>query len=291
MMTGVARAMGAISIVNAIASGKGATVSVDLPTSAKVTIREEKGRWRTFEGGKETESQLALNSLRRAILMLGRDPRRYSGSLDTRTSAPVGVGLKTSSSASVAIALAVCDAFGEGSPPTAAVLDCSVRSSFSSGASVTGAMDDAASCLLGGANFVDNSSKRILSRVRLGRALQVLITVPREESRRGSVRTRYVRRFSRIADSIFRMGLEGETWKAMTLNGLMYSSIYGYDPSLALRAVEAGALGSGLSGTGPSVAAVFESQNDVKRLGADWTEGDAQVIRTTTSDGGATVGP
>ena len=139
-------------------------------------------------------------------------------------------------------------------------------------------------------NFVDNSSRRILSRIRLGRALHVLVRVPREESKRGSIRREYARRFSNLADSIFRIGMEGSTWKAMTLNGLMYSSIYGYDPSDALQALEAGALGSGLSGTGPAVAAVFERQNEAESLARSWAEGGAQVIRTMTSDGGATLG-
>ena len=289
-MIGEAKAMGAISIVNAIASGRGATMSVDLPTSAKVDIREERGRWKAFQNGKQTESALAFHTLRATIRMLGRDPRAYSGSVETASSAPTGVGLKTSSSASVAITLAVLSAFGNSSPDARKVLGCSVSASLASGVSITGAMDDAASCLLGGVNFVDNYSRRILSRVSLGRSLAVLIRVPGEESRRADIATRYVRRFSEVADSIFKIGIEGKAWKAMTLNGLLFSSIYSYAPSAALRAIERGALGSGLSGTGPAVAAVFDVERDAERLAKVWADDGAEVIRTTTSDGGATVG-
>ena len=289
MVIGEAKAKGAISVVNAVASGRGATLSVDLPTSAKVDVKEEGGRWKVFQNGRQVESPLAFHTLRRTIRMLGRDPHAYSGSVETASLAPTGVGLKTSSSASVAITLAVLSAFGS-RYPDAEVLGCSVSASLSSGVSITGAMDDAASCLLGGVNFVDNSSERILSRVSLRRSLPVLIRVPGEESRRADVPTRYVRRFSEVADSIFKIGIEGNAWKAMTLNGLLFSSIYSYAPSAALRAIERGALGSGLSGTGPAVAAVFDDERDAGRLARDWADDGAEVIRTTTSDGGATVG-
>jgi shikimate kinase len=290
VVIGEAKAKGAISIVNAVASGRGATLSVDLPTSAKVDVKEERGRWKVFQNGRQVESALASHTLRRTIMMLGRDPRAYSGSVETDSLAPAGVGLKTSSSASVAITLAVLSAFGSRYPDAGEVLGCSVSASLASGVSITGAMDDAASCLLGGVNFVDNSSGRILSRVSLKRSLPVLIRVPGEESRRADVPARYVRRFSEVADSIFKIGIEGNTWKAMTLNGLLFSSIYSYAPSAALRAIERGALGSGLSGTGPAVAAVFDDERDAGRLARDWADDGAEVIRTTTSDGGATVG-
>lgn len=286
---GTAKAMGAISVVNAIACGKGVTVSVKLPTSAKVELKEERGSWRVSFDGKKSASGLALQTVRRAIKKIGRDPESYSGSIQTTTSTPIGVGLKTSSSSSVAIALATFSAFGMTSYKPSDILECSVSASLAAGVSVTGALDDAASSLLGGANFADNSQRRILSSARLGRPLNVVIKVPESESRRALVSVGAVRKFSKIAESIFRMGMDGNIWKAMTLNGLLYSSIYGYPSSDALRALEAGAVGAGLSGTGPAVAAVFDGQGDAKRLARLWEEGGARVIRTETSDGGATI--
>ena len=45
-MIAEAKALGAISVVNAIACGKGASVAVNLPTVAKVHVEEGRGRWR-----------------------------------------------------------------------------------------------------------------------------------------------------------------------------------------------------------------------------------------------------
>ncbi len=289
-MIGRAEAMGAVSIVNAIACGKGATVSVKLPTSAKLELWEQRGRWRVSLNGRRTESILIVQTVRRAIRKLGRDPNRYSGSIETTTSAPIGVGLKTSSSSSVAVALATFSAFGSTAYRPREVLDCSVSASLSAGVSVTGALDDAASCLLGGVNFADNSNGRILSTAALGRHLKVVIKVPKGRSRRGRASLTDARKFSSIAESIFKIGRGGNIWKAMTLNGLLYSSIYGYSPSDAMVALEAGALGAGLSGTGPALAAVFDRNGEPDEIARDWKAGGARVIVTETSDGGAAIG-
>ena len=281
--------MGAISVVNAIACGKGTTLAVKLPTRAKVVIDERRGRWRTSLNGRKTRSPLMVESVRRAIRVLGRDPSGYSGAIEVSVSAPLGVGLKTSSSSSVAAVLATFSAFGRNSFEERDVLGCSTSASLVAGVSVTGALDDAASCLLGGVNFADNSKGRLLLSARLGRRMAVLVRVPRVKSRRAMVSPRYVRRFSKVAESIFAAGREGMIWKAMVLNGLLYSSIYGYPSTDALQALGADAVGAGLSGTGPAVAAVFDREGDSERLRPIWTKGNAEVIRTETSDGGARI--
>jgi shikimate kinase len=282
--------MGAITLVNAIASGKGATVSVELPTTAKVEVNEERGVWNVSMNGRKQRSSLAEEAIRGSIMICGMDPARYSGSIETTTSAPVSVGLKTSSSSSVAIILATLSALGTSSYEPEEVARCSASAALAAGVSVTGAMDDAASCLLGGTNFTDNSRMKIVSSAPLGRRLPVIITVPQRKSLRSSVEVNYVRRFSKISQSIFSLGRLGKIWKAMTLNGLLYCSIYGYPPIDALQAMEAGALGASLSGTGPAVAAVFEDRKEAERLARVWEEGGSKVIRTETSDGGATFG-
>ncbi len=289
-MMGEATAMGAVSVVNALACGKGATVAVRLPTSARIEVNEHRGGWRVTMNGRQVKPALAMQTVMAAIRMIGRDPKEYSGSVVTKTSAPVGVGLKTSSSSSVAIALAVLSAFGEKPRRATDVLRCSASASLAAGVSVTGAMDDAASCLVGGANFVDNSSGRLLSAVRLGSPKPVLIRVPTGRSKRSNVRLSYVKRFSDLATSIFETAKQGHLWKAMTLNGLLYSTIYGYSPYTSLNALGAGALGSGLSGTGPAVAAVFDDRNQMESLASVWSNDAAALIRTETCDGGAVLG-
>ncbi len=288
-MTGVkARAVtfGAVSVVNAIASGKGATASVRLSTEAEVEVEDSRGDWEVLVNGKKTDSKLAVETVRRAIEAAGKNPGAYSGRVNTTSSVPIGVGLKTSSASSTAIAIAVSAALGKRAFDPQKVLDCSVEASLASGASVTGALDDAAGCLLGGLNMTDNLARKVVSSKLFEKKLRVLIRVPKTRSRRESLDPEFVRRFAGLTDLFFEMALKGDYWRAMVLNGIAYSSILKYDPFPALRAVELGALGAGLSGTGPAVAAVFEHSKraEVGKLTKDWREDGSEVIETETNN-------
>lgn len=289
-MIGSAESVGAVSIVNAVAGGRGATVAVGLRTKAKVKIDRVPGSWEVTLNGRRVRSTLAQHVIAIILDSIGEDPSKHSGSVQTRTEAPVGVGLKTSSSSSVAIALATLAALGRRRYEDAEVLDCSVSASLASQVSQTGALDDAASCLLGGANFADNLGRRVLSSRRLGSPLTVLVRIPPEKSRRRTVDLDSVRKYSAVADYLFRLGQGGKIWNAMTLNGVLYSTIYGYNHIPSIMALQAGALGSGLSGTGPAVAAVFGDQGEPAQLEKDWSFDGARVIRTETTDEGARIG-
>ena len=103
-------------------------------------------------------------------------------------------------------------------------------------------------------------------------------------SRRGSVKLNFLRRFSKLADLAYEMGDGGERWGAMVLNGMIYSSLLGYDVSPAMKALRVGALGSGLSGTGPAVSAVFE-----RGAGEDHDAGTIELLRKNWARDGSKV--
>jgi len=281
-----ASTFGAVSIVNAIASGKGATASVRLTTEAEVEMEATQGEWEVLVNGKRSESSLALETVRRAIKAAGKDPSAFSGRVETTSSVPMGVGLKTSSAASTSIAIAAYAALGQRAFDPKKVLDCSVEASLASGASVTGALDDAAGCLLGGLNMTGNLARKVVSSRLFDKKLKVVIRVPKTQSRRESVDPQFIRRFGGLTNLFFEMSLKGDYWRAMVLNGMAYSSILKYDPFPALRAVELGALGAGLSGTGPAVAAVFDPSKvaEIDALAKDWASDGSSVIETETNN-------
>jgi shikimate kinase len=283
-----ATTFGAISVINAIASGKGATASVGLTTEVEVDLTQDsQRRWEVLVNGNAVESRLAIESARRAIQGIGRDPDAFSGRISTRSSIPIGVGLKTSSSSSTAIALAVREALGAKAFDARKLLECSVEASLASGASITGAFDDAASCLLGGLNLTDNLARKVVSSKLFEKKLKVVIRIPKERGGgRERVDPQFIRKFGDLTELFFDMSLRGDPWRAMILNGLTFSSILKYDPLPALRAVEHGAMGAGLSGTGPAVAAVFDPTRraDIDALAGDWGSDGSQVIVTETNN-------
>ena len=92
---------------------------------------------------------------------------------------------------------------------------------------------------------------------------EVLILLPEGEARPTiTVDATRLRKFSSIANSLVEL-LPKKIWEVMTLNGLLYSEVLGYDPKPALKAVEIGAIGAGLSGTGPAIAAVCEECDEI----------------------------
>jgi shikimate kinase len=277
---------GAVSILNGIAGGKGATASVRLGTESTAELEKAPGGWRIFINEKEIQSTLAVETIRLALKTAGKEADEYSGTIRTTTEIPSSVGLKTSSSSSSAIALAVFAALGQKAFDPQKIMMCSIEASLASGASVTGAMDDAASCLLGGINIADNLGRKIVKSKLFDKTLKVLIRVPKLTSRRASVEVVYMRKFGKVADVLYGMCMEGDYWRAMTLNGTLYSAILGYDPTAALLAVEHDALGASLSGTGPATAAVFDPRmkEEIKELTHAWSSDGSRVIETETNN-------
>lgn len=285
-MKGQGRAYGAISIVNGIASGRGVTASIGLKTDATVELAVGSGGWTTTINGKPLRSRLAVEVVRRVLRSKERERKEWMGKIETRSDIPIGVGLKSSSSSSVAIALATLAALGDDEYDPNRVLNFSVEASLSAGVSITGALDDAASCLRGGINHADNLKRMLIRSEAIHDPLNVVIKVPRGRSRRGSAKLDFVRRFSRLADLAFDMSIEGDPWGAMVLNGMVYSCALHFDTSPAMKALGLGAMGSGLSGTGPSVSAVFgrEAAAAIELLRKDWGRDGSRVIVTESNN-------
>lgn len=285
-MKGKGSVFGAVSIVNAIAGGKGVTASTKLGTESIVELENRPGPWSVFVNDKALESKLAVETIRLSLKTAGKEPGEYSGEVRTTSLLPMGVGLKTSSSASCAISLGVFAALGQRAFDPQKIMTCSIEASLASGASVTGAMDDAASCLLGGINMADNLGRKIERSKLFDRQLKILVKVPTGKSKRAAVDVVQVRKLGKVADVLYKMSMDGDPWRAMTLNGTLYSGIYGYDSKDALLAVEHGALGASMSGTGPATAAVFDPKGDgeMKALAEAWASDGSKVFETETNN-------
>ncbi|MDG6928440.1 MAG: shikimate kinase [Nitrososphaerota archaeon] len=282
-MKGRGRCHGAVSIVNAIPSGRGAAVGVALGTEAAVEMSRGAGGWSVSSNGASVSSPLLVRTAELVLASRG-EPAGFGGRIDVSTEIPMGRGLKSSSSSSVAVALAVLSALGERRYRPEELLRWSVDASLATGVSVTGAMDDAAACLLGGVNHCDNSKRLLLRSSPSEQRLAVLIKVPPTGSNRGTADLGLVRKFAGVADGVFDMSMAGMHWPAMTLNGLLCSSLFGYESEPALQAVRGGALGAGLSGTGPAVAAVFPEGAGTNGLKEAWGRDGSLVIETETTD-------
>jgi shikimate kinase len=86
--------------------------------------------------------------------------------------------------------------------------------------------------------------------------LTVLFYVPPEKAYTADSNVSRLQTVKPLVEVAYREALEGKVWEALTLNGLIYSSASGYNPSIAIDALAAGAIAAGLCGKGPAVTAV-----------------------------------
>lgn len=250
---------GAVSLVNAVATGYGATLGTSLTTTAKVTATPGKGIVVNSRSQSSRLMNLTVgNVVPRAQL------RRYRISICVTSQAPTGCGLKTSSSVSTAVAMA-CSCIFSPEMSEKEVLAAGVKASIRSGVSLTGAYDDVCGCYYGGFNVTHNTRTKLVDRRRAPPGLAAVIFVPSRRRRRGIGKMRSMGGALKLCWNAAR---DGRYWDAMTMNGLAISSMMGPDPRLLSSLLDAGALGASLSGNGPAVAAVAKSGDarDVEKV-------------------------
>jgi len=270
---------GAVTIVNAMATGRGAALGVELQTRATVTVTNRPGVFvATNLSDPQENTRLAKATAREVFARFGVD-KRFGAIVETDSNIPIAVGLKSSSAASNAVALASLHALRR-RVSDLEVIRLGVHASFRAGVTLTGAFDDACACYFGGAVITDNVTRRILKRFKPREGLRVLIHVPKVKKYTRDVDPdsfRSIRPFVKVAH---RLALRGEYWNAMTLNGLVYSMALGYDTRAATTALDSGALAAGLTGKGPAVAAIV-SESKKENVRAAWRRIKGQVIETS----------
>ncbi len=270
---------GAVSIVNAMATGRGAALGVKLWTRARVKVTDQAG---SFVGRNLTdpeEDTLLIETVARHIFHRFGVDNRLGAFVETRSSIPVAVGLKSSSAASNAVALASLKALGKKASDIETV-KLGVEASLQAGVTMTGAFDDACACYFGGLVATDNRQRRIIKRFRPDERLRVLIQVPHRKNYTGQVDARPLRKVRQLVELAYRETLHGNYWNSLTLNGLAYSKAFGYDTTPVGQALSAGAVAAGLSGKGPAVAAIVPASNVNDVLSA-WRRFSGKIIQTS----------
>ncbi len=245
---------GAVSIVNAIATGKGATLGISLGIEA--TIETESGKGILFDN---KESNLSARLIRAVIetSVPQQELEQNKLRVTVKTEIPSGYGLKSSSAISSVISLACAKLF----KPKATdleILKDGVRASIQTKVSITGAFDDACACYFGGFVVTDNTNIRIIKSERAPEDLSAIIFIPKSR-RRGNVKK--LKTLENVFAQSWELASKSDYWNAMILNGLATSTILGSDPKILTDLIENGALGASVSGNGPSIAAIAKNEN------------------------------
>ena len=281
-MRGAASACGSATVVNAIATGRGAAFGIELGVKADVELLKTPGKVECRILGKPEEStRLAEVCARKVLDRLGLAGRLWVR-ITTTSDLPIAVGLSSSSAAANAVVLATLAAARRELPRTE-ILNLGVDAAIEAGVTITGAFDDAAASLLRCGVITDNLRRRVLKRFRLKEGLDVLVYVPPTKLYTAEVDVARVGPIKELVGMIHRGSFE-DPLGALTLNGLAYCHALGHDPMPAIDALSRGALAAGLTGTGPAFVAVAEPEvtPKVRKL---WKKRAGRVLLTKPARG------
>ena len=158
---------GAVSIVNAIATGKGSTLGISLGIEA--VVETEPGRGIIFEN---RESNLSSRLIRKVVetSVPKLELEKNKIIISVKSEIPSGYGLKSSSAISSVISLA-CSKLFKPKATDLEILKDGVYASIESKVSITGAFDDACACYFGGFVVTDNSNIKIIKSEKVSRRL------------------------------------------------------------------------------------------------------------------------
>jgi shikimate kinase len=271
---------GAISIVNAVATGKGSALGISLKVTAEVEL--DKGHGVRFLTGKDSD-RLVNNIIRNTI------PKEIIESnqirINVHSEIPIGYGLKSSSAVSNAVALACSRLAKQDDIDDYEILEAAARSSLDAKVSLTGAYDDATACYFGGFTVTDNYSRRLIRSEKAPENLSAIIFLPRN-STRGDLRK--LSNFSDIFMDAFRLAEAGQYWKAMKLNGVLASAALSSRYTPVMAALENGALAASISGNGPSIAALAYEE-EIERLRWALSKFEGRIIVSKVNNQKANV--
>ena len=246
---------GAVSLVNAIANQKGATLGIELKVEATVETSPGKGISIQSEN-KSLSSRLINKTIEKIVSKKDLEQNKITVTLDSEI--PTGYGLKSSSAISSAIALACAKIF-KPKFTDQQILLAGVEASIESKVSITGAYDDACSCYYGGFNVTDNAKKKRIQFEKAPSNLIAVIFIPKNRKRGNLKRLKVL---SSIFENAWELSRKANYWDAMIINGLATASILNSEPKIITELIEKSALGASVSGNGPSIAAITKKENE-----------------------------
>lgn len=264
---------GAISIVNAVATGYGSAMGISL--SVKVEIISKKGSGLIFQKG---GGSLMIKKIIYDVLQ-----SKYINNnqllVNINSEVPSGMGLKSSSAVSNAVALA-CISLTNKEISDEFVLNSAIDASLYAKTTITGAYDDSTACYYGGFVTTDNYKRKIWKRENSPTDISAVIFLPNNKKRGDVTRLKLL---SDIYLEAFQLAYSGQYWKAMTLNGVLTSSLLSNSYTITRMCLENGALAASISGNGPAIAAVVR-ESEVQKIKSVLSNLDGRVIISRTNN-------
>ncbi|MFW6040958.1 MAG: shikimate kinase [Thermoplasmatota archaeon] len=248
----------AVTVINAMANGKGGAIGIDLGVFADVDIVEEGLSGEILVRGEEYTDFSLINNIK--TLIEERLDVDFGMDFMIHSEIPIGKGLKSSSAVSNAVTKATVKAL-DFEIEDIDIIKIGIEASKRAGVTLTGAFDDAYASYFGGFCLTDNLNNEVLKSEDIDR-YKIVILIPDETVLTSSLKDVSFKDIRPYIDLIFESALNGRWKEAIYLNGLVYSSFFGYDVSVMMDVLEFSKT-VGLSGKGPAVYSITDHPSDV----------------------------
>ena len=272
-MIAKAACRGAATIVNAIATGRGAAFGITLEADVRLDVGRGDGGV-TVEGTSEGQGLVA------SCIQAVADRAAFGpveGTAYVRSDIPISRGLKSSSAVTNAAVLGASMAL-DADLQDEDILCIAIDESIRAGVTVTGAFDDAAACFHGGVAVTDNDERRIMRSLVIEDPLEVVVHVPNRRISKSDVTREMFAGHSSEFDEAIRLALKGDYAEAMRLNSKLCSEILDVSNEVAESAMKAGAKAAGITGTGPATVILCRTDNAANIVGLI-DDGGAEILR------------
>ncbi|MHA1410103.1 MAG: shikimate kinase [Candidatus Odinarchaeia archaeon] len=274
----IAISYGAITIINAIASGIGAAHGIDLWTKAEVELIPGGEITAEIIGERDGDTTLIKTCVTKVFDKFNISD--MGAKIITQSNIPIARGLKSSSAAANAVTLAVIKAL-ELKLTDEEIINIGVDAAIESNVSITGAFDDASAAYLGGIVLTDNLNRKILFHDSVDTSLKVVLFIPQKKILTKSVDVNKIKLIKNLISPLVELVKNKQPYLAMTLNGFLYGGCLNTNFDILFAALEHNVLGVSISGTGPSIAAVVH-EADVDKVLRAWRnfDGELKVVNT-----------
>ncbi len=276
-MKGVGRATGAVTFVNALATGIGSAAGIALPAEVIVDLTPVRAE-PSITVDPSGDSQL-VRATTQAALRLWAPGRTFRSHVSVSSEIPPARGLKSSSAVSGAVGRAVASALGV-YVTSDEVARLSADVSQQIGLSATGAFDDALAALEPGVHVTDNPARRRLRTDSLDPTWQVVLWIPRQPHLPSPTYRDAFQRLRAEGEAAETAARRGDPLAAMEANTRVVEAAVGYDyGAIRTELARGGALGSGVSGLGPTLASVVTADR-VSAVLRGLPPGEGEVLVT-----------
>lgn len=282
------RSPGSATIINAIATGFGSAfgIGLDIKCEAKTTSNSV-----VCSNDVGADNSLMELCVAKVFNHYDIDDGEFGIDLKTKSSLPMASGLSSSSASSNAIVKVVCEIVSEEFDlkplDDLEIINMAIDASLDAGVTITGSFDDATASYFGGVVVTDNRNREFIIKEKMVEH-PILVYMPNFYSKSGDSNPERMKLLSPLVETAFNFAKDKDYFKALNLNGLIYSATLGFDSTIAIDALQAGAIASGLSGTGSSFVAVV-SEDSIDDVKESWSKYEGRVIETKVDNKGCVV--